>query len=502
LHHADVHTGSVTTRLRQPALLRRDVLVLGLLFAISLPAVTPRINASDEIQYFAYLRSLWFDRDVSFENEYRHFYDRGIAATPGFAETFLEPMTPTGLRENFGTIGAALLWAPFYGVADLTVRVRRAAGSAVPADGYSRPYLAAVAIGSAFYGFAALVLAVAAARRVTGAGLLAGLAVWMGTPLLFYMYASPGFAHAPSAFAVALFVTIWLHVRRAWTVRGFVALGAAAALMAMVREQDILYALGPAVDYGLRVGDRLRQRAFRAAPAGGWLAAPLAGAAAFAVAYLPQLFAYTALNGRPGPSTLVTRKMTWTSPHAGGVLASPEHGFFVWTPLAMLAVVGLVVLWMGTRGRARAAGAGTGAGGLGVRDSEHRSPLTDHRVAGCLLLMLALQVYVSGSVESWTVAGAFGQRRFVSATILLVIGLAALWQALPRGAPRAALATSVVAAVWWNLGLMALFGAGLMDRQRLELGRNAWDVFVTLPRAGPALAHRYFTDRDSFYQGR
>ena len=39
--------------------------------------------------------------------------------------------------------------------------------------------------------------------------------------------------------------------------------------------------------------------------------------------------------------------------------------------------------------------------------------------------MVALQVYVSGAVESWTVAGAFGQRRFVSITMILVVGLAA-----------------------------------------------------------------------------
>ena len=32
--------------------------------------------------------------------------------------------------------------------------------------------------------------------------------------------------------------------------------------------------------------------------------------------------------------------------------------------------------------------------------------------------MVAVQIYVSGSVESWTVAGAFGQRRFVALTIL------------------------------------------------------------------------------------
>ena len=71
-----------------------------LLFLIGLPAVTCRIYASDEVQYFAYLRSLWFDHDVSFENEYQHFYDAGIAASPGFHETFLEKTTETGRRIN------------------------------------------------------------------------------------------------------------------------------------------------------------------------------------------------------------------------------------------------------------------------------------------------------------------------------------------------------------------------------------------------------------------
>jgi hypothetical protein len=503
--------GPPVTPSRPRGLTRRDLLLLALLFVVSLPAVTPRVYASDEVQYFAYLRSLWFDRDVSFDNEYRYFYNRGIARTAGFEQTFLEPRTPTGLRENFGTLGSALLWAPFYGVADLTVRLRRATGATVQADGYSAPYLAAVAIGSATYAFAALALSIAAARHLTGAGLLAALAVWLGTPLLFYMYAAPAFAHAPSAFAVALFVTIWLHVRRRWSVRGLAALGAAAALMAMVREQDILYALGPALDYALALKDRVAGRASPDAPLIGWMAAPLAGMAAFLLAYTPQLLAYWSLNGRLGPSTLVTRKMTWTAPHALGVLASPEHGFFAWTPLALLAVAGLLIGGIGARGL------GLRAGARGPVGTDHRSrtpddpspitalpsPVSDRRrIAICLVLMLMLQVYVIGSVESWTVAGAFGQRRFVSATILLVIGLAALWQALPRGLPTLAVSAMTLAAIWWNVGLMALFGAGLMDRQRLHLRQNAYDVFVTLPREGPALAHRYFTDRDSFYKVR
>ena len=34
--------------------------------------------------------------------------------------------------------------------------------------------------------------------------------------------------------------------------------------------------------------------------------------------------------------------MTWTAPHALEVLFSPAHGFFFWTPLALLGIAGLV----------------------------------------------------------------------------------------------------------------------------------------------------------------
>ncbi len=492
------------------ALSRRELLLLTCAFVLSLPAVTPRIYASDEIQYFSYLRSLWFDHDVSFENEYQYFYALNIGRGEGFHATFLEQYTDAGRRPSFATIGSALLWSPFYAAADLMTRV---AGG--PADGFSRPYVSAVAYGSAFYGFAAILLSIAAARRIAGPGLPAGIVIWLGTPLLFYMYVSPPYSHACSAFAVALFVTIWLHVREGWSVSGAIALGFSGALMAMVREQDAFLALGPAVDfvatYFLSRSDSgsIYQSSRGPTPARSSLAlsrsAAAAGAAdttigindrqsgttsfakaipiaatgcfAFAVGLLPQLLAYKALNGRFGPSTLVTRKMNWQAPHAVEVLLSPEHGFFLWTPLAALAIGGLVVLAV-------------------------RGPAHVRRIGWCALLMVALQIYVSGSVESWTVAGAFGQRRFVALTILLTIGLAGLIAAVPRGAWRPALAATLGVSVWWNVALIAEFGTGLMNRQRLELGKNAYDAFVTLPQRLPSLAYRYFLDRHSFYRQR
>ena len=234
------------------ALSRRELIALALLFGLTLPAVTARIYASDEIQYVSYLRSLWFDRDVSFENEYRYFYDRNVGRGEHFHETFLELQTEAGRRPNFGTLGAAILWAPFYALGHVTALSLRALGHEVAADGFSKPYIAAIAYGSAFYAFAAVLLSIAAARRIAAShdrqSIAAGLAVWFGTPLLFYMYVAPPFAHACSAFAVALFVTIWLHVRQTWSLGGAVALGLSGALMAMVREQDVFFAIGPALD--------------------------------------------------------------------------------------------------------------------------------------------------------------------------------------------------------------------------------------------------------------
>jgi hypothetical protein len=57
-------------------------------------------------------------------------------------------------------------------------------------------------------------------------------------------------------------------------------------------------------------------------------------------------------------------------------------------------------------------------------------------------------------------------------------------------------------AVWWNLGLAFQFGAGLMNRQRLELGRNAYATFVDVPLRLPEFAWRYLFDRASFYENR
>lgn len=451
-------------------LTRREILVCILAFAVTLPAVTVRLYASDEIEYFAWLRSVAFDRDADFQNEYQYFYDTGAARNDLFRETFLERKNEIGRAINFTPIGCAVLWAPAYAIGHVVALVTGA-----PADGFSRPYIAAVTYGSAALGLAAVLLSAAIARRVTGRGLTASLIIAIGSPLVFYVYVSPGFSHANSAFAVAFFLWLWLRARDRWTPAGAAALGASAALMAMVREQDAFIALGPALDF---LAFAVRAARERTRPLSATLGSAAAGLAAFGLAFAPQLVAYHALNGHFGPTQLTLRKMTWTSPHALGVLFDPDHGLFFWTPLALVAVAGLVL---------------TAARG--------RGPLADVRWIGALaLLMIGTQVWASGSVESWTVAGSFGQRRFVALTPLLVVGLAAMLGAVSRTGARRALLVVVAICVWWNAGLMAQFGLHRMDRQRLTLTENARVTFVELPLEAPGLAWRYLTDRESFYR--
>lgn len=447
----------------------RRLLAVGLLALLTLPAVTPRIYASDEVEYFAFLRSLAFDRDLSFENEYQYFADAG-AGGAGFSETFLgERYSRAGRRLNFGTIGPALLWAPFYLAGHLAARITGA-----PQDGYSQPYITAVALGSAVYGWLAILLAASIAERWFGRGPGAALAVLAGSPLLFYMYVAPPYSHACATFAVTACIWTWLRVRDMWSWDGVVCLGLTVGLMATMRDQAGLFAIGPALDFGRWAFTR---RDWRRTP--GLI---VAGTAATILAYSPQLFASRAINGYFGPDESVANKMSWSSPHALSVLVDLEHGWLWWTPLALLALVGLVAVAAGH-----------------IRPKPGDGPADGRWVAVCMVAIVVLQIYINGAVESWTVAGSFGQRRFVELTPILILGLAAL-TALRSVRARVLVWALAAVCVWWNLGLLLQFGTHRMDRQRLTLEDNAWQTFVELPIEAPSLAWRYLTDRSSFYR--
>jgi hypothetical protein len=437
------------------------------LFVLTLPLVTPRIRAADEIEYYSSLRSLVFDGDLEFGNEYQYFYDRDPQGLAGFKETFLDRREPnSGRHINFAPMGAALLWSPFFLAAHAGVGIARALGSSVPADGFSWPYLAAVSFASALYAFLGLLLThdmlVRHGRFTDLVASLAVAGVWLATPVLYYMTIAPGFGHAPSLFAVALLTWLFLRAasRASATPRDYLLVGLAGGLAGCVREQDVLFLAMPA---GFLAWDAVRR--------GNWTSSVVRGAAlgigAF-LALLPQLVAYRSLTGAWGPTVLVMRKMTFTSPHLLQVLFDPGHGLFLWSPILLLAVIGLVGLYAVRR----------------------------NALVGLLGLGLLLQIWINGSIESWHMAGAFGSRRFVGASAMFAWGLAAVLALVVSRAGRGAAAVLVAVFAWWNLSLMAQFGLRLMDRQQLEWPRVAVNQFSEVPRRIGRAAFVFFTDRE------
>jgi hypothetical protein len=414
----------------------------------------PELKRADATNYFAYLHSLAFDRDLDFANERQHWgYEPGT-------------ITATGLRGNSQGIGPAAAWAPFYGAAHAYVRtVNFLGGTRLAIDGYSEPYWRACAAGTLCWAIlGALLLArMLAARAQSGVAAGAVLATVGASSVTYYVFVLPTMAHG-LAFACAA-IAVWSldRAERTPTLRTWLLLGAATGLLALVRWQAVVFALLPAA---LAVVQLSRSRA-RAV----WVAG---AAAAALVMFLPQAVAWHAIYGHAITMPQGAGFVDWTSPHLRDVLISADHGLFTWTPIAIAGVIGLLLL---------------------VR--EH--PLLG--IGG--LVVCAANAWINGGVQDWAASDAFGARRFDFVMPLIAVGVAELAMRVSRAVrARPMLAPMAIGLllVCWNLGFvrgfeMRLFptAAPLAKVAALQ-ARNVQDALdtglgVVAGKTGRALAY-------------
>lgn len=419
---------------------------LVLLFVLSLPLVTTRIYATDEVQYFAYARSALKDGDFAFENEFLALTEEGSIERSALLSV---PRTATGRVVSHGTPGFAVFWAPWFALGDLLARV-----GGWPTDGYAWPYVAAICYGSALYAFLALLLLRAIALRYFAPWPvnLATLAAWWATALPFYMYVTPPMAHATSLFAVSLFLWAWHATRPHPSWIQAAATGLLGGLAVSLRETNVLFLVVFAVDLGAAAGGALRDRAPRP---GAVIGRGVAFAAAVLIGFSPQLLAWNALYGSLLPPSSRTSYLEAGPVHLLSLLLSPHRGLLIWHPIWIPAIVGLVLF-------ARRHG----------------------RVGGSLLAVLTAEVLLLASVANWSGGMAYGQRRLLACLFVVVLGLAEIHRRLPR---RAALA-AVALLVWLNLSLLLQFATGMIPRQGdvswariarnhvIEVPRRAWDI--------------------------
>jgi hypothetical protein len=443
------------------------------IFLVTLPFVNPWVRG-DGVGYYAFARAPLIEHSLNFRNDWINAntsFQMSRLDTNG-SEKSIDPsqFTRTGHLNNHFAVGPAILWAPFLLAAHGLVKTADALGAHVAADGFSRPYLIAMAIATALYGFAALWISFRIARKFVAEpwAFIATLAIWFGSSLPVYMYFNPSWSHAQSAFMVALFLWYWLRTRSERTTIQWLILGLIAGLM-----MDVYYI--NAVLLALPMGESISAyysaiRRRTVALALQMVARDAAFSFALIAAFLPTLITKKIIYGSFF-NFGYTERWFWKSPAFLKVAFSSDHGFLAWTPILILGVIGLALF--ARRNRA---------------------------LALSFLGVFVLYVYVIGCYQDWDGISSFGNRFLVSLTPIFVVGVAGLFDWLAavletrRAAWTAAVATAALVIV--NFGLMFQWGMHLIPpRGPISFREAAYNEVAVVPEMAAGLLKDYLTGR-------
>ncbi len=461
---------------------RAKAMLLPLSLAVALAVAAsgqPQYWRSDFQRYFSYLQSLGFDHDLDFRNEAERW---GAAPLPE---------TPTGKRSNDASIGAALLWSPFFLLAHVYVVAGNTLGFArYGADGFSAPYFGSALAGTLVWAVCgAWALGQVLAERLSASvASLAILAAVGASSIVFYVFVQPGMSHGLVFGLLGLMIWAADEADRNPSPRRWALLGVLGGLLVLVRPQAALACVF-VVPLLWRGWSERRLKLW-------WL---VAAAGAFVLVLGPQLLAWKSIYGQwlPAGAKLESwaeqlprnrpgfaRYSTWfdaRSLHLWDVLFGADRGFFTWSPTMLLGVLAL--------------------------------PLAIRRFGALAvggLLVFLLTAWFNGALATPTAGDSFGARRFDVVVPFAAIGLAVWLDGCARR-PLLAPALALGLLVAWNLGLVRLYGSSKISHAPLEQlaqlqVRQAGDLSEgALARwfgpGGRAFAYRFFVGEYFFWNG-
>jgi hypothetical protein len=350
-----------------------------------------KIAGFDPVNYFDIAHSLLFDHDFNLNNEFTRIKPDGPLWSA------IQPNT--GLPGSVWGVGYSVLEVPF-----LALGVAADAIAGNPPDGFSKFSILAYCLGNVVMSGLGLMALFALLYRVgeswnipkdlaAGYSLLVTLVIFFGTNVGYYTFSQ--LAHASTFLFASMFVGRWWDIRCSNRSGSWFLLGLIGGFLSICRWQDILFLGGPLV-FDL-MGPELRTD-FRA-----WLRSRALYAAAAGLCWIPQIAEWKIIYGK-----------YLTIPQGDGFFAFPPHfiwevmmssrnGWFIWTPLAFVGVLGLLY----------------GA-------TKHAREFVPW------IVVLALELIVVGSMPTWHGFDSFSSRYLLSTAPLIAMGLfTLLWEASP-----------------------------------------------------------------------
>lgn len=403
----------------------KSKLFIGLFVIINLAVIAAMVFilkpdwriGGDGFGYYSYIRSVVFDHDFNFKNEYTEF-DRFYGT---HAATRL---TPTGKVANLYSVGPAILVSPFFAGAYM-VDKSHPQDSEYKLAGFNKPYQVAIFFAAVFYFLIGLLfifwsLDVLFSRAVA---LVAGTATWLLSPLIFYIIYEPSMSHVFSFFALSGLFYFCLRSRNNISKKDYIILGLWFGLAMLVRWQNIVVVLLPLyVLFSNRLmywTDKLKSLLYFSVTAG--------------IVFLPQILMWHYLFGSWILIPQGNDFFNWQNPQVINFLFSGWHGLFFWQPWLIFGVIGLLFLFM-----------------------------RDKFLAIILFLILAGQIYINSATVDWTSGSAFGARRMTDYIFIFATGFGCIFMYLDamRSPIKKIMYFILAIGIIWNLGLLIAVGQG------------------------------------------
>ncbi len=277
----------------------------------------------DGIDYWAYLPSVYFDRDVDFENEYKHIYspENNNSFNPQKAPAVQKTsISSLGKTVNPHPPGAAVVWFPAFVFADIISFLFN-----LPRNGFADAYQ----ILSGLWTVVIVIFGLAINQRLAykftknkKISILAALSIFIATPLLFYGAYDVLNSHFASFTLVSLFW--YLLIFKKFDVKNALLIGAVIGLATLVRIQEVLLFI-PLILY-LLWGNRIYLRNISAS------------IFVFIILITPLLLVWQSIYGRPIPEVYF---LTPENRFKFGSLIHPLTGLFSRTPLLLISLFGV-----------------------------------------------------------------------------------------------------------------------------------------------------------------
>jgi hypothetical protein len=417
---------------RRALLASFSLLILVVLLASFLALDRPLIR-SDGLAYFMWLQSVARDHDLDLENQAAQFADLNSY------QVFLNEAT--GEYASVFPYGSAFLYLPTYWLAS--------AANQLPLfhindayflqhQGATFPYSFFLMLGTNLFALLAVVLAFCTAAGITSprASLLSSVALFLGTPLLYYSTIEPYMSHVPGTLLICLVIYILARHRQhafSWFFMGFL-MGVAF----LVRWQLALYAIPIGL---LALVDRQWRKL-------------LYLTLGFLLLAWNLPFSWWRMYGSPWvvPAAVQGQQAFLAGPvYVKEVLLSPQRGLLLWSPLIVLALAGLALLYR-----------------------------THRALSVTMVLMFLFQVLMNASLFDWGGGWAFGMRRMTELYPIWVIGMATLIHSVRSARPTPAFSR------WLRWGLVCLILVGVMFSLLLLLSHlNYVNTNLAHPEGGP-----------------